>query len=74
MQDGDTANLLVADDGVGLPPDFDPERDGKLGMELMINLAGQLGGRLEIDGSDGVRIGVSFPLDNSESYVPLDES
>ncbi|MDI6702068.1 hypothetical protein [Methanothermobacter wolfeii] len=39
-------HLMVADDGVGLPQNFDPERDGELGMELMINLSRQLGGRL----------------------------
>ena len=39
----------------------------------MINLAGQLGGRLEIDGSDGVHRG-QIPLDIPETDVPLDES
>jgi two-component sensor histidine kinase len=41
--------LEVADDGVGLPEDFDPAAasDDSLGMRMILSLAAQLGGRVE---------------------------
>ena len=43
----DGASLVeVADDGVGLPEDFDPTTDGGLGLRLVRSLAGELGADL----------------------------
>jgi PAS domain S-box-containing protein len=40
LREGDDAyRLTVSDDGVGLPPGFDPERDGRLGLRLVARLA-----------------------------------
>ncbi len=52
--------LSVADDGVGLPEDIDPERAGTLGLKLVSMLVGQLGGRLAISRDQGTRISVCF--------------
>ncbi len=42
-----TVRLSVADDGVGLPPGFDADKDGGLGLQLVRLLgAGQLRGKL----------------------------
>jgi len=54
--------LEVEDNGPGLPPGFDPTSHGGLGMELMRNLAGQLGGELKIEGDDGVVVSLVFPI------------
>lgn len=44
--------ITVADNGVGLPEGFDPERDANLGLQLVSTLIGQLDGRIErISGS-----------------------
>jgi two-component sensor histidine kinase len=44
---GGVHQLIVCDDGVGLPPDFDPEQSGGgLGMKVVRVLANQLGGRM----------------------------
>ena len=40
--------LVVKDDGVGLPGDFDIERSGTLGMRIVSSLAKQLNGELSI--------------------------
>lgn len=40
--------ISVADDGAGLPPDFDPARDGGLGLTILVRLCEQLSARLEI--------------------------
>ncbi|BAZ99111.1 PAS domain S-box-containing protein [Methanothermobacter defluvii] len=63
---GDSMEVTIADDGVGLPESFDPSVDGGLGMDLMLNLAAQLEGEVTIDGSDGVRVALRFPLEPVE--------
>lgn len=56
--------LVVADDGVGLPPDFSPERAAGLGMQIIRGLVGQVHGTLRAQGgSGGTRFEVVFPLD-----------
>jgi PAS domain S-box-containing protein len=40
--------LIVGDDGIGLPPDLDPEHCDGLGLRLVQTLAQQLGGELTI--------------------------
>ena len=41
--------IEIADDGVGMPEIFDPERDGGLGMRMVRMLANQLGANLAFD-------------------------
>lgn len=60
-RDGETAELLVADDGIGLPPD--PDRSDALGLNLIRSFAAHLGGTAAIDGHDGTRIRVAFPVE-----------
>ncbi|MFA7382579.1 MAG: PAS domain-containing protein [Desulfurivibrionaceae bacterium] len=46
--------LAVSDNGAGLPQGFDPFASSTLGLQLVTNLAGQLGGSLEWEqGSEG---------------------
>ena len=52
--------LTVADDGIGLRPDFDLSRSRSLGMTLMRGLSKQLDGSLEIESADGLTIQVRF--------------
>ena len=53
--------LTVADDGKGLPQDFDLEQAETLGMRLVHALAMQLSGVIEVDGSGGTRVRITFP-------------
>ncbi len=48
--------MTVEDDGVGLPADFDPADSNSMGLKLAINLAHQLGGRLEFTSDRGCRV------------------
>mgnify|MGYP000862985273 FL=1 len=59
--------LRVSDDGVGLPPEFDPENGATLGLKLVDSLAGQLGGMLEVGRSfdGGAAFTVVFPIPES---------
>lgn len=45
--------LAVADDGVGLPPGFDPRASRSLGLRLVHGLTDQVGGRIEFHSADG---------------------
>ncbi|MEN6442081.1 MAG: histidine kinase dimerization/phosphoacceptor domain -containing protein [Syntrophobacter sp.] len=56
--------LSVSDDGVGLPPDWDPSGTSTLGLQLISRLAGQLGGKMELLPShgQGAAFHVIFPV------------
>jgi two-component sensor histidine kinase len=41
--------LIVGDDGVGVPDDFDERSRTSLGMQLVSSLAGQLGAKWSMD-------------------------
>lgn len=52
--------LIVGDDGIGMPPDLDLERPPTLGLQLVDALVGQLNGTMELDRSNGTRIAILF--------------
>jgi two-component sensor histidine kinase len=52
--------LVVADNGVGLPPDFSFEDVTSLGLQLVSMLTQQLGGTLSIDHSRGTTLAIRF--------------
>ena len=56
------ARLEVSDSGPGLPPDFEARRGASLGLQLVSDLARQLGGVLEIGPESVPRFAVRFPL------------
>ena len=43
----------MSDDGVGLPVDFSVRRTQSLGMQMVTDLATQLGGTLAVGGNPG---------------------
>jgi two-component sensor histidine kinase len=53
--------LQISDDGIGLPPGFEPASSSSMGMEIVSILTQQLDGRLHIDGSCGASFEISFP-------------
>jgi two-component sensor histidine kinase len=58
--EGERVMLGVSDDGIGLPPDFEPERSTTFGWQLVRNLATQLGGTVTIDRSAGTCVVLEF--------------
>jgi len=60
-QDSSSYLMQVADDGMGLPKDFDERKSRSLGMELTLRLTQQLQGRLEIMSEKGTIFKVIFP-------------
>lgn len=60
-RDGTMMELLVRDDGRGLPPSFDPASADSLGMQLVQGLAQQLRGTITVDGEGGASFRILFP-------------
>ena len=54
--------LSVADNGIGIPEDFDITQTPTLGLQLVSMLADQLGGELTIRRFDPTRFAIQFPL------------
>ena len=62
----DRLTVVVIDDGVGLPEDFDPESTDSLGLQIVRTLVvGELGGKLEITAraEGGTQALVDLPVD-----------
>lgn len=55
--------LQISDDGIGLPPDFNPGRSRTLGMSLIRGLSRQLGGDLQIRNEGGLQLSLRFAED-----------
>jgi two-component sensor histidine kinase len=53
-------SLQVADDGVGIPTDFDIDKTKTLGLQLVNSLVSQLDGKLEVERSGKTLFRVSF--------------
>ncbi|MBN1496902.1 MAG: PAS domain S-box protein [Spirochaetes bacterium] len=60
--DDDGVELIIGDNGVGLPDGIDPEKVESLGLNLIHLLAQQLRGTLAIDRTDGTRYSLRFTL------------
>ena len=57
---GAALQLCVSDDGAGLPADFEARRGQSLGLQLVADLAQQLGGRLDIGPVPAAVFSVTF--------------
>jgi two-component sensor histidine kinase len=61
--------LLIQDDGVGLPAGFTPARSRSLGMTLLHGFSRQIGGNLVIESPPGLAISLTF-ADEKPSFTP----
>lgn len=52
--------LIISDDGIGLPEDFDIENAESLGLQLVTTLVTQVSGELDIDVSKGTSFSIVF--------------
>ncbi|WDF56104.1 tetratricopeptide repeat-containing sensor histidine kinase [Mucilaginibacter sp. KACC 22063] len=52
--------MCIADNGTGLPQDFDPYNTSSLGMSLMLGLTQQLDGELNLENNNGLKVCVTF--------------
>lgn len=62
-REGEACSLRVADDGIGLPPDFEARRATSLGVKLVERLVHQLGGAIErTSEGEGTRYLIAFTM------------
>lgn len=54
-------NLIVSDDGIGLPEEAQPSTSDSLGLKLISTLSRQLGSEMEINVNNGTRYFLKFP-------------
>jgi two-component sensor histidine kinase/CheY-like chemotaxis protein len=57
---GGAIELLIADDGIGFPEDFDFRKTESFGLQLVNLLAGQLEANIELDREKGTCFSMSF--------------
>jgi hypothetical protein len=60
---GHEMEIIVSDDGIGLPPDTDISQTETLGLRLLVAFAGQLRGTYSIKTNPGTTIAVRFPAE-----------
>lgn len=58
--EGSEYNLVINDDGIGLPDGFDYKKSDSLGLMLVYSLSDQIGAKIELNVNDGVRFKISF--------------
>ena len=63
-QNGNTVNVVIKDNGAGLPSDFDIDTQNSLGVNLIQTLAGQLEAELDIRSENGTLFEMSFSKSN----------
>lgn len=56
----DKIELVIADNGIGLPEDFDFTNSDSLGLQLVNNLVTQIDGQISLDQSHGTAFTISF--------------
>lgn len=59
--EGGDYELMISDNGKGLPADFDIHSCPSLGMKLMVGLTDQLSGKFDIRSQNGTVITITFP-------------
>ena len=60
--------LIVGDNGVGLPKDFNPEKSDTLGMMLIKILIEQINGTMDIQNNNGVTFTFKFSLNKKSNF------
>ncbi|MBU1001843.1 MAG: response regulator [Proteobacteria bacterium] len=61
-REGESIELKVSDNGSGFPKDLDFRKTETLGMQLVVNLVGQLRGEIQEDFTDGTAFTIRFTL------------
>lgn len=60
--------LIIHDNGIGLPADFDPSNNPSLGLKLMHGLAADIEGKFLITNDNGSKIMLEFHFNDTNIY------
>ncbi len=64
----DTFLLIIQDNGIGLPPDFDAYNNPSLGVKLMHGLSADIDGKFLITNANGTKITLEFIFNENNSH------
>ena len=67
------AMLSVADDGIGIPDNFNIEDATSLGLQLVLTLADQVGGSLTVNRNNPTQFALRFPIDGNQAVGTFSE-
>ncbi|QEM11733.1 sensor histidine kinase [Mucilaginibacter rubeus] len=67
--DDNNYQLIYADDGIGLPEDFDFYASGSLGKTLILGLSRQIRGKVTINKMNGLEIAIDFKIKSSSPGI-----
>ncbi len=66
LLDGDNIEIIVSDDGIGIPNGFDWKQGDSLGLKLVQTLVeNQLGGSVDLDNANGTKFVIKFNLESN---------
>lgn len=54
-------SIILADDGDGMPKDFNYKKTDSLGLQLVVTLAEQLNGTIKLERKNGTKFTITFP-------------
>ncbi|MDD1774075.1 MAG: ATP-binding protein, partial [Methanobacterium sp.] len=57
---GEEYELIIKDNGMGLPIEFDLDKTKQLGLQIVKNLIEQLNGTINLDRSHGTKFTIKF--------------
>jgi PAS domain S-box-containing protein len=63
LDNENTYMLIVSDNGIGFPPNFDFRNTSSLGLQLVNALTNQLGGTIELNTSSVTEFKITFPVE-----------
>ncbi len=63
-QEEENAHVAISDNGVGLPDDFDLQRQQSLGIKLIQTLSNQLEGTMSLQSENGTHFNITFPMED----------
>ncbi len=67
-EENDEITMVVSDNGIGLPPNFDYENTNTLGLQLVVTLVEQLDGKLTLEQENGTKYLITFTRQKQKTH------
>ncbi len=67
-EENDEITMVVSDNGIGLPPNFDYENTNTLGLQLVVTLVEQLDGKLTLIQENGTKYLITFTRQKQKTH------
>ena len=69
-EDDDTINLVLNDNGVGFPQDFNPRKDGSMGLVSVFSIVeNQLKGEISVKSENGLKWHIKIKDDKKKERI-----